>query len=149
MGTCGLLCIAGPSCNDRTSDAGLLKQVLIGIGIAVAYGGICFAAAVSDEGAVSWEAAQPSNDLAKVIREYGDRITVVGGYDTQGLPGRPGVPDEEIEAEVHRMMDAYAPLGSFISMGFLLTNDPDPMAFVMSMMRIAKYIDELRYNYYK
>ena len=102
-----------------------------------------------DEGAVSWEAAQPSNDLAKVIREYGDRITVVGGYDTQGLPGRPGVPDEEIEAEVHRMMDAYAPLGSFISMGFLLTNDPDPMAFVMSMMRIAKYIDELRYNYYK
>ena len=57
--------------------------------------------------------------------------------------------DEEIEVEVQRMMDAYAPLGSFVSMGFLLTNDPDPMAFVMGMMKIAGYIDKLRYNYYK
>lgn len=101
-----------------------------------------------DEGAVSWEAAQPSNDIVKILREYGDRFTVVGGYDTQGLPGREDVTDEEIEAEVKRMLDTYAPEGSFASMAFLLTNDADPMAFVRSMMRIAAYTDKIRYNYY-
>lgn len=101
-----------------------------------------------DEGAVSWEAAQPSNDIVKILREYGDKICVVGGYDSQGMPGRDGVTDEEIEAECKRMLDTYAPEGSFITMGFLLTNDPDPMAFVRSMMRIAGYTDKMRYNYY-
>lgn len=101
-----------------------------------------------DEGAVSWEAAQPSNDIVKIQKNYGDRITVVGGYDTNGLPGREGVTDEEIKAEVKRMMDTYAPQGSFISMAFLLTNDPDPMAFVREMMRISGFVDKIRYDYY-
>ena len=101
-----------------------------------------------DEGAVSWEAAQPSNDIVRIQREYGDKITVVGGYDTQGLPGRPDVTDEEIDAEVKRMLDAYASGGSFASMAFLLSNDPDPMAFVMGMMRIASFTDKYRYSYY-
>ncbi|MGN0356912.1 MAG: uroporphyrinogen decarboxylase family protein [Blautia sp.] len=102
-----------------------------------------------DEGAVSWESAQPTNDIVRIQKEYGDRITVVGGYDTNGAPGRLGVTDEEIKAEVTRMMDTYAPNGSFISMGFLLTNNPDPMDFVKNTMRITGYVNELRYNYYK
>lgn len=102
-----------------------------------------------DEGAISWEAAQPINDIVKIQKNYGNRITVVGGYDTNGLPGREGVTDEEIETEVKRMMDTYAPQGSFISMSFLLTNDPDPMAFVREMMRISGFVDKIRYDYYR
>lgn len=102
-----------------------------------------------DEGAISWEAAQPINDIVKIQKEYGDRITVVGGYDTNGAPGRPGVTDAEIETEVKRMLDTYAPHGSYASMSFLLSNDPDPMAFVRDMMRISGFADKIRYDYYK
>lgn len=100
-----------------------------------------------DEGSVTWEAAQPSNDIKSILRQYGDRIVVVGGYDTNGLPGREDVTDEVIDAEVQRMFNEYAPEGSFISMGFLLTNDPDPMAFVRNAMRIGQHIAKYRYDY--
>ncbi len=100
-----------------------------------------------EEGNVSWESAQPVNDIVKIQEEYGDRIVVVGGYDTNGDPGKPGVTDEVIQAEVKRMMDTYAPHGSFISMGFLLSNDEDPMAYVNNMRRISSFIEKLRYNY--
>ncbi len=101
-----------------------------------------------DEGAVSWEAAQPSNDIVAIQKKYGDRITVVGGYNTNGMPGRSDVTDEEIEAEVRRMMDTYAPHGSFISFGFLLSSDPDPMVFVRNLHRISGCVDKLRFSYY-
>lgn len=102
-----------------------------------------------DEGASVWEAAQPINDIEWILDTYGDRIVVAGGYDTNGAPGREGVSDEEVEAEVNRLMSTYAPHGSFVSMAFLLSNDPDPMAFVKNMMRIGSFTDKLRYDYYK
>lgn len=102
-----------------------------------------------DEGSVSWESAQPMNDIVAIQKQYGDRITVVGGYDSNGVPGQPGVTDEIIEKEVRRMLDTYAPQGSFASMAFLLSNDPDPMAFVRGMFRISSITDKYRYNYYK
>ena len=42
---------------------------------------------------------------------------------------------------------ALIPQPKIISMAFLLTNDPDPMAFVKSMMRIAAITDKYRYSY--
>ncbi|MCI8673012.1 MAG: hypothetical protein HFI89_05935 [Lachnospiraceae bacterium] len=100
-----------------------------------------------DEGAVCWEAAQPTNDIEKILDTYGDRFVVVGGYDTNGTPGQENATDDIIKAEVKRMMDAYASKGSFIPMGFLLSSDPDPMAFVKNMLRIAGYVEELKNNY--
>ena len=102
-----------------------------------------------DEGAVCWEAAQPTNDIVKILDTYGDRFVVVGGYDTNGLPGRPGVTDDVIHAEVERMMKAYAPHGSYISMGFLLSDDPDPNAFIRDMLRISSACNEYRYDFCK
>ena len=71
---------------------------------------------------------------------------MVGGYDTNGLPGRPGVTDEIIHKEVERMMKTYAPNGSYITMGFLLSDDPDPNAFVRDMLRISSACNEFRYD---
>ena len=101
-----------------------------------------------EEGAVLWEAAQPINDIVQIQKDYGDRFTVVGGYDTNGMPGREDVTDEEIEAEVIRVLDTYAPGGSFITQAFLLSRSPDPMDFVKNCARIGKYIEKYRYNYY-
>lgn len=100
-----------------------------------------------DEGAVSWEAAQPTNDLVKILENYGDKICVVGGYDTNGRPGQMDVTDEEIQAEVDRIMREYAPHRSFAPMGFLLSDDPDPMAFVYGMLRISGMVDKQRRNF--
>lgn len=84
-----------------------------------------------------------------IQKKYGDKIVVVGGYDTNGIPGQPGVTDEIIEKEVKRMLDTYAPQGSFASMAFLLSDDPDPMAFVKNMIRISSFAEKYRYDYYK
>lgn len=99
-----------------------------------------------DEGSIAWSAAQPTNDIAGIIQKYGDRFTVIGGYDTNGLPGRPDVTDEEIEKEVLRVLDTYSGKGSFAHMGFLLAYDPDPMTFLKGCMRISKIFEKHRYT---
>ena len=71
-----------------------------------------------DEGAQAWSAAQPSNDIAKILEKYGKEITVIGGYDTNGIPGLPLASEEIIDAEVKRCMETYAPYGSYIFQGF-------------------------------
>ena len=98
-----------------------------------------------DEGSVLWESAQPVNDIVKIQREYGDRIVIAGGYDTQGPAAAPGVTDETIEEEVKRVIREYGPGGSFVMQAFLLSNDTDPMAFMNGVMRIAKYTNKYRY----
>ncbi len=64
-----------------------------------------------DEGSVTWQSAQPSNDIAHIIEEYGDRISVVGGYDTQGAPGLASATVDEVIAETTRCMEEYGKYG--------------------------------------
>lgn len=82
---------------------------------------------IIEEGSVVWQSAQPCNDIDRIIREYGDKISVMGGYDTQGLPGYDDASDEVIAAEVHRCIDQYGQYGhSYGFMGFRLGNMRDP-----------------------
>lgn len=57
---------------------------------------------VIEEGSVAWQAAQPVNDIPEIIQTLGDRLSVIGGYDSNGKPGFADVTDEEIVAEVER-----------------------------------------------
>ena len=61
-----------------------------------------------------------SNDMAWIKREYGDKITLMGGIDNQRID-RADTPEEEIRAEVRRAMDAYAPGGRYVP-EFIFTN---------------------------
>ena len=80
-----------------------------------------------EEGAATWQAAQPSNDIAQIIRDLGDRLSVIGGYDTQGRPGAFDVTDEEIVAEVDRCIDAYGAFGrAYGFQGFFLGDKTSP-----------------------
>ncbi len=101
----------------------------------------------TQEGSIAWTAAQPMNDIVGIIDKYGDKLTVIGGYDTNGAPGRPDVTDEEIEKEVKRVLDTYSGKGSFATMAFLLLNDPNPQAFLEGCNRISNIIEKYRYNY--
>ncbi len=67
-----------------------------------------------EEGYIAWTSCQPMNDIAAVIEKYHDRLTVIGGYDSNGAPSREEATQEERIAEVHRVIDTYAKWGSFI-----------------------------------
>ncbi len=66
---------------------------------------------VIEEGSVAWQAAQPVNDIPAIIEQYGDKLSVIGGYDSNGRPGYPDVTDEEIRTEVDRCVDEYGKFG--------------------------------------
>ena len=67
-------------------------------------------------GVQSWLPAQADNDLVSVLKEYGDRFVVIGGYDSQGPCAFEGAPDDLIVAEGRRAAGEYAVLGSFAAM---------------------------------
>ncbi|MCQ2405708.1 MAG: hypothetical protein MJ067_00640 [Oscillospiraceae bacterium] len=81
---------------------------------------------VIEEGSVAWQCAQPSNDIEGIIEKYGDRFSVLGGYDTQGRPGVPTATEEQIINEVDRCFDEYGKFGrGYAFFGFLLGESGD------------------------
>ena len=54
-----------------------------------------------------------SNDIESLLKQYGDKITLLGGIDNQ-LIETPGVTEAEVRAEVRRAIDTYFPLGCYI-----------------------------------
>lgn len=87
-------------------------------------------------GTTAWTSAQPMNDIVSILKNYGNKISVIGGYDTNGKPGLEDATDAVIDAEVKRCMETYGPYGSYILMGFRLMSSPDPNAFIQGLLPI-------------
>lgn len=66
-----------------------------------------------DMGIDAIQPLQYCNDVAAIKKEFGDKIVLNGGFDTQGVLERPGATEEEIRAEVRRTIDVMAPGGNF------------------------------------
>ena len=66
-------------------------------------------------GADLWNPCQPCNDLARLKRQYGDRITFCGGIDSQFVLARPGATPDDVRAEVRRRIDEMAVGGGYIA----------------------------------
>lgn len=64
--------------------------------------------------------AQVVNDLKGIQQKYGDRLTLRGGFNSQGAPGRVDAPDEVVQAEARRILDDYAEVGGFIAMPMIM-----------------------------
>ncbi len=72
-----------------------------------------------NEGFAAWASVQPCNDIAAILKKYGDRICIAGGYQTNGLPGT--TTDEAvIDAEIQRCFQEYGPYPGYIFAGFIL-----------------------------
>jgi bacterioferritin-associated ferredoxin len=96
-----------------------------------------------EEGAVAWQAAQPSNDIEWIIETYGDKLSVLGGYDTQGIPGQPIATDEQILEEVTRCMKTYGKYGkSYGFFGMILGNTDDTEAVRKTGLMISEVIKQ-------
>lgn len=100
---------------------------------------------VVEEGSVCWQSAQPCNDIDRIIREMGDKLAVMGGYDTQGPAGQETATDEMAVAEVRRCMDEYGKYGrSFGMQGYRLPNMRDMVILEESVRYGKERIERLR-----
>lgn len=73
-------------------------------------------------GAVAWTPVQPTNDIVGLQKKYGDRFTIIGGFDSNGPASQVGASDELIFTETKRCIDEYSPQGSYVFFGFRLLN---------------------------
>lgn len=102
-----------------------------------------------EEGNVAWSSAQPMNDIEGILQKYGSRLTVIGGYNTNGAPAQPSATPEDIKAEVHRAIDTYAPYGNYIFFGFKLVDSTDPEEIQRAIAPIFEEGERYGRNFYK
>ena len=87
-------------------------------------------------GAQAWTSVQPTNDIVALQEQYGDQLTFMGGFDTNGPAAREDASPEIIQAEVERCFDTYGPRGSFILFAYKLLNTTDPEVFMAECMKV-------------
>lgn len=71
-------------------------------------------------GVESFFPAQVVNDLVGMRKKYADKLTLVGGFNSQGLPGRIDASDEIVKEEARRIVEDYKDLGGFIVMPMIM-----------------------------
>jgi uroporphyrinogen-III decarboxylase len=91
---------------------------------------------IIDVGAAAWSSVQPSNDIAGLLKKYGDKLSFEGGYNTIGAPGYENVSPEEIEAEIRRCFSEYGKHKGYMFMGFLMKTGLDPAIFLGGLRTI-------------
>ncbi|AEF86670.1 veratrol:corrinoid protein metyltransferase [Treponema primitia ZAS-2] len=75
---------------------------------------------IIDTGADAWSSVQPRNDIAGLLKKYGNKIVIEGGYDANGAPGFETASNEKIEAEVRRCFSEYGKYKGYTFWGFLM-----------------------------
>ena len=75
---------------------------------------------IVDMGYNSWDPAQDSNDILGIKERYGGKLTVCTGVTGNGFCSWPETTEEQVRAEVRRVMDLYAPGGAYCFSGSIL-----------------------------
>ena len=103
---------------------------------------------IVDMGFNAWNPAQPTfNDLPAIKREYGRRLAICGAFENNGMVSWPQTTEEEIRAEVRRVMDEMAPGGGFVFGGHVLGNPDNPMVIERNGWINDEY-EKNKYKYY-
>lgn len=80
-----------------------------------------------------WQSVQPTNDIEGILQKYGDRLALVGGFDSNGAVAR-AADDEQIIEEIHRCFDTYGKYDSYVFWGFFLRDDPKTAMHRMDLL---------------
>ena len=102
---------------------------------------------IVDMGYNAWDPAQFSNDLMGIKAKYDRKLTICTGVQGNGFCSWPETTEEEIRAEVRRVMDLYAPGGAYCFSGRIL----GPFGDENTAKRNAWIEDEYeknKFNYY-
>lgn len=65
-------------------------------------------------GAQIWYPAHAINDVESIMRKYGDKLVICGGYHSQAKCNRPDATRADMVAEARRLVYTYAKYGGFI-----------------------------------
>jgi hypothetical protein len=95
-------------------------------------------------GTEGWTSVQPSNDIVTVLKKYGNKIAIIGGFDTNGKPSQSDASDEIIQFETERCIKDYGPYKGYIFFGFRLVNSLDPHAMYNGLKPIIETVMRLR-----
>jgi len=107
-----------------------------------------FAKYIVDMGFNAWNPAQPTyNDLPAVKAEFGNKLSICGGFESNGFVSWPTTTEEEVRAEVKRTMDTLAPGGAFAFSGFIMGKFGDPVVAERQSWINDEY-EKLKYSYY-
>ena len=102
---------------------------------------------IVDMGFDAWDPAQQSNDLYGIKWRFDNKLVICGGLENNGFVCFPETTEEEIRAEVRRVMDLLAPGGAFAFGGMILGAMDDP--FVQGRNAIIRdEYEKNKYNYY-
>jgi len=79
-----------------------------------------------DFGVNSWNPAQVSNDLDGIKKKYGNKMVLIGCWDSQGDAGYHFATEDVVRQAVRDTIDRYAPGGGFMFWGSSYGPDDDP-----------------------
>jgi len=102
---------------------------------------------IVDMGYNAWDPVQSSNDILGIKKKYGRSLTLMTGITSNGFCSWPETTEEQIRAEVRKVMDMYAPGGGYCFMGGIL----GPFGDQETANRNAWIQDEYeknKFNYY-
>jgi hypothetical protein len=68
-------------------------------------------------GVSSWNPAQVINDLDGIKKKYGNKMALIGCWDSQGPAGWPTATEELIRSKVRETIDRFASGGGFMFWG--------------------------------
>ena len=100
---------------------------------------------IVDMGFNSWDPAQVSNDLVGIKATYGRKLAICGGFPSNGFVSWPETTEEQIRAEVRRVLDELAPGGGYSFGGAIMGAPGDPV----TAERNAWIQDEYEKNKFK
>ena len=103
---------------------------------------------IVDMGFNAWNPAQPKfNDLPSIKREYGRKLVICGGFESNGMVSWSQTTEEEIRAYVREVMDELAPGGGYAFGGAVLGNQENPTAKERNAWISDEY-EKHKYKYY-
>lgn len=103
-----------------------------------------------DCGWAAWSSVQISNDIEALIEKYGDRIGIVGGFDSNGPVARESATPEMVETEVKRCLDTYGKFHrGYCFFGFRYVNSLDPEVIAAAMRPIGEKATEYAFELLK
>ena len=99
---------------------------------------------IIDTGAVAWASIQPMNDIVGLLKNYGDRLSFNGGYDTSGRPGYANEDPQIYYDEVRRCVREYGPYQGYCFSGYIMKPTLDPKEMLQGFMPMIEEMGRIR-----
>ncbi len=109
----------------------------------------CFIDDMVSFGVTAWDPAQTCNDLDAIKAKYGNKLVIMGGWDSQGRLLEDDVTDDEIRQSVIDTIDRLAPGGGFAWCGGFMSSDPNDKITAHKNEVVFKTLAEYGGSFYK